>query len=649
MLTHGRGQPQDFQYPPRSSKSYPCPICGDKDGSCSTLQNGSWACYDGENHKDVPSGRWKYSQPLLNGMGASFIFDDGSAQIPKSSWQNYIYSDDQGNPYHRVARNNQKKFSQSHWNGHDWVSGLPKSFKRIPYRLPDLIGAETVVIVEGEKDVHSAIDTGLEQRLGVVFTTNPEGADKWPSGWGKKYLAGKRVLVIPDNDSEGKKHAQKVLDDVKPWATSAQLLELPGLAEKGDLTDYLALNGQALDIGTLISNALLAPVEPPNTSLLAASSYDHSDEKPSKMAEHFKRVKELFGKQLRFNEFSKVVELNGVPLSIDEFQVFLAVNHNLQVPDNQISKILVSVAKENSYHPIREYLNSVADKYGSSTDKLESLAEIYLGTSDPLHQQYLRKTLIGAVARIYEPGCQLDTVLILQGAQGIGKSSFFRTLASSDWFDDSFGNASDKDERLKLLQSWFCEWAELETVFRRRDVSQLKAFLTSRYDLIRPPYGRQTERFPRTVVFIGTTNEQEFLSDPTGSRRYWVIPCSDVGINIALLAEERDAIWAAAVSAYRNRKEWWLSKEEEAERARQAEAYQQSDAWEEPIEDYLRLATTGVTIREILQNALKFEDGQITRAHEMRVGNILKGMGYKSRQTKVSGKKLRLWFKKEAH
>ncbi|NEP19743.1 MAG: hypothetical protein F6J97_23125 [Leptolyngbya sp. SIO4C1] len=90
-------------------------------------------------------------------------------------------------------------------------------------------------------------------------------------------------------------------------------------------------------------------------------------------------------------------------------------------------------------------------------------------------------------------------------------------------FDDSVGSVSDKDERLKLHKSWFVEWAELEVVFRRKDVSAVKAFITTQTDQIRPPYGRAVMEFPRPSIIVGTTNFDEFLADPTGNRRFWVI------------------------------------------------------------------------------------------------------------------------------
>ena len=197
----------------------------------------------------------------------------------------------------------------------------------------------------------------------------------------------------------------------------------------------------------------------------------------------------------------------------------------------------------------------------------------------------------------------IDTALILQGKQGYKKSTFFKILAG-DYFDDSLGVVSDKDERLKLHRSWFIEWSELESIFRRGDVSQTKAFLSSSIDAVRPPYCRQTQDFARASIIVATTNKDEFLSDETGNRRFWIIPVQK-RINVKLLAKERDAIWAAAVSAYKSGEQWWLDYEAEIEAETIAEELQTSDPWLEPIVSFTQ-HREWVLLSDLL-NHLQFE------------------------------------------
>jgi predicted P-loop ATPase len=235
---------------------------------------------------------------------------------------------------------------------------------------------------------------------------------------------------------------------------------------------------------------------------------------------------------------------------------------------------------------VAEYLNDVATTYPADSELLDAIAPTYLGTDEALHKCFIRKTLISAVARALTPGCKVDTVCILQGLQGCGKSTFWKILASEPWFDDTVTNASDKDERLKLHQSWLIEWAELEAIFKRKDISAVKAFITTQCDQVRPPYGRDILEMARPSIIVGSTNETEFLADPTGNRRYWVIPVAVPSIDLDKLAAERDRIWAAAVHAFKSGEGWTLPPEMRQVAKADSENYTFSDPWEDLLLSY---------------------------------------------------------------
>ena len=226
----------------------------------------------------------------------------------------------------------------------------------------------------------------------------------------------------------------------------------------------------------------------------------------------------------------------------------------------------------------------------------------------------------------------MDTALILQGKQGYFKSTFFNTLAGK-WFDDSLGDAtSNKDERLKLRASWFLEWAELERAFSKRSTSDIKAFMTCRVDNLRVPYGRVVESFPRHCVLVGTSNEEEFLADPTGDRRFWVVPVQQ-RIECKLLEQERDRIWAAAVALYRKGEEWWLTPQEETLSMELNKPFHTEDPWTTHIRDYVdSLHGVGGAIKvytkDILENCLQMDKGRQEKSSQIRVTNILKRLGF---------------------
>jgi hypothetical protein len=170
-----------------------------------------------------------------------------SSQVAKKTPAGeYVYRDRDGHPYLRVKRTADKQFYQQHWNGSAWINGAPKGPK-IPYRLPELLQAEheTVLIVEGEKDADALAE------LGLIATTNAGGAEKWPEDL-NQYFRGRDVYILPDNDETGERHAAKVLESLATVAREIRIVRLPGLPEKGDVSDWLAAGGTADELARLM-------------------------------------------------------------------------------------------------------------------------------------------------------------------------------------------------------------------------------------------------------------------------------------------------------------------------------------------------------------------------------------------------------------
>ncbi|MEG3898156.1 MULTISPECIES: VapE domain-containing protein [unclassified Microcoleus] len=381
----------------------------------------------------------------------------------------------------------------------------------------------------------------------------------------------------------------------------------------------------------------------------SATSSDSSPEfnilnSDDKMMQDYRKLVRKFGKRLRLNKLSKRIEIDGKPVSLDRVRIQLAIKHGILVKSSRedTQDILTEIAVENQYSPIEEYLNSLPP--AADTSILDSLAQKYFGVNDPIYEMFVRKTLIGAVKRTFEPGCKIDTVLILQGKQGYRKSTFFKILAGGKYFDDSLGTVSDKDERLKLHQAWFVEWAELESVFRRRDVSATKAFLSTGTDKIRPPYCRDIEDFNRPSIIVATTNKQEFLADETGNRRFWIIPVKH-RIDTKLLKQERDAIWAAAMLAYKSGEEPCLDYENEETAEQVAQEFQSSDPWEDVIENYIEHREY-IRLSDLLTH-LQVDLSRQERSHQMRCSAILKKFGWEREFRSISSKRVRVWCKTE--
>jgi len=228
-----------------------------------------------------------------------------------------------------------------------------------------------------------------------------------------------------------------------------------------------------------------------------------------------------------------------------------------QYADTDIQKALLLVAKESPYRPVQDYLLALPPWDGYK--RWANLHRTCLGTptAEDIGGILLRKWAISAVARAMQPGCKVDTMLILQGTQGQLKSSFFKAVGG-EFCNDSPINFSDKDGMAILAEAWIFEVAELATALKSRSQEEVKAFLSRSTDTFRAAYARSMTTIPRSCVLTGTTNNDVFLTDQTGNRRYWVVHTG--AIDLAKVKSMRDQLWAEALWLYRvEREEWWLN------------------------------------------------------------------------------------------
>ena len=360
----------------------------------------------------------------------------------------------------------------------------------------------------------------------------------------------------------------------------------------------------------------------------------------------YNKIYQKFGAKFKRNDLNKSIEFEGKTFDIEQARLFLAKKLNLKVNKGDAIDIIVEIAEKNHYNPVCDYLKANAEKHDGSFD-ISNLSSRYLGTDNPLYDRYIKMFLISCVARVFEPGCKLDTVLVLQGAQGIYKSTFFNSLAGKDWFDSSMGDASDKDELLKAHRAWITEWAELETITTKKQESQVKSFLSNQIDRVRLPYGRSVVDLHRGFVIVGSTNRTDFLNDSTGDRRFWVIPTAISEVNVKQLEQERDLIWAAAVVAYNNKERWWLTKEEQGLSSESNEAFKSEHPWQEPIAKFLDNQFE-VTLSQILTH-LKSDVGTHTKSDERAIADCLQHLQWAKAGRKYlsgrAGPRVNIWKK----
>jgi predicted P-loop ATPase len=302
------------------------------------------------------------------------------------------------------------------------------------------------------------------------------------------------------------------------------------------------------------------------------------------------------------------------------------------------------VARSNPFDPVAQWLEGLT---WDGTPRVRRAFHQYLNVveGNPKHVATIsEKFFVACVARALEPGCQVDTVLVLQGPQGVGKTSFVRILGG-DFAAETSLDVANKDATMILTGSWLVELNEL-IAMKRSDVESMRAFITRRVDQFRPPYGRAVEHFPRRCVFIGTTNDDQPLNDPDGHRRYW--PVMVGSIDRVALQRDRDQLFAEAVHLYRSGVAWWLSDEEALVAAEEAALFERGTLYGEVIDSWFRSLPAKqrpeyVTVLDISERVLRVVGAQVTTLIKNQIGEALTALGFE-KSRRQGGDKLRTYL-----
>jgi predicted P-loop ATPase len=317
---------------------------------------------------------------------------------------------------------------------------------------------------------------------------------------------------------------------------------------------------------------------------------------------------------------------------------------------------LAVIAHRNAYHPVRDYLTGVQ---WDGTERVGRLFLDYFNAEVPPPEDqnararqtdYLEhvasRFMISAVARVMVPGCKVDHVPVLIGKQGIGKSTALRALCHDpNWFSDDISpNLIERDTKESLRGKWIIELAEIPHV--RREAERVKAFFTRREDRYREAYGMLNRDHARQCVFVGTSNDVEFV-DPTGNRRFWPIALAGQ-IGVARITADRDQLWAEAVALYDQGVQWWLPPNIEAIAAEVQDAFADHDLWEDAIARWI-VSRTSFTMEDLFAaetGFMPFREGTVaTKADQNRAAACLKRLGYTRRQQMVGGHRAYRWSK----
>ena len=355
---------------------------------------------------------------------------------------------------------------------------------------------------------------------------------------------------------------------------------------------------------------------------------------------------------LAFNELTHNIDIVApIPVRSDkDLSVPVAnwLSHSkfrMHMKSAAVAEQLLEVAKLQRYDPLKEYLHSLQ---WDGKKRLNTWLQKFLGVHDnALTSAIGRKWAISAVARALRPGCKVDSVLILKGGQGVGKSRVLRALGGA-WFSDTKLDVTSKDAHMVAATTWIIEMPELTTM-RGRDAETLKGFFSQPDATIRLPYGRVIETIQRRCVFVGSTNEDTFLFDLTGGRRYWPV---EVGakIDVEGVKEIRDQLWAEAVAAFEAGESWWLDDEMEIAAAHHVRDFSEAPllvnvlaAWHEKRKDRSLVVTAEDVAKDIGYMATEWNVGLAHRIYE-----ALRAIGYERVRKSIGGVQIRAWAWKPA-
>ncbi len=374
-----------------------------------------------------------------------------------------------------------------------------------------------------------------------------------------------------------------------------------------------------------------------------------------------------WGPRLRLNKLGDRVELHEKDVPSDTLFTtqaveWLADNYAVQFGPETVRPVLFAVAELHGYSPVVDYLEGLPAWDG--TPRIAKVLTEVLGCPDnALHQKFIRRMLISAVARALDPGCKVDTALVLIGDQGARKSTFFQALFTHSWFGSSPIPIGDKNAPIQLRSTWGYEAAEMESL-SKATAEGVKQFLSEQRDLFRHIYEKSAKAWPRHSIMVATTNKVQFLVDPTGSRRFWPIEIPEgKRVDVALLTGLRSLLWAEALAAYRiatvaiaagtlpgEDARWWLEPYEEGERATEAERFEVTDVWEDVVTNWAYTQVVPFSTADVLGKALDFELDRMDKQSEWRIGGILTRNGFRSYSEldKNRGRYVRKWKQPKA-
>ena len=532
------------------------------------------------------------------------------------------------------------------------------------YNLTD--NTKPVFIVEGEKDVETM------ENLGYIATTSPNGAgSKWKDEY-TKYFKDFDVIILADNDEVGLKHATNIAEGIIQTARSVKLVPLQALYEplkpKGDISDIVECIGSVKAIklidGILKGNKYIFTSNSPSEPLYEQQNIPNS-KRQIITYELFAEFIEKHGYSIRYNQITHNFEFFGfgeneskehlaenVPTILQD-QLKLIYTH---VTSQTIMNYITLYATRNRYNPILSAIQAVKWDGIDRVNQIYDIFKIPTDTEEGIYSRififkWLKQCVCGLFNDIDNP-FSLDIILVFQGKQGIGKTRFFEMLALNPKF---FGEGvcldpRDKDSIMQSTSKWISELGEIGSTMRK-DMDSVKAFLTKSTDEYRTPYGKASLHYPRMTSFVGTVNDEQFLIDQTGNRRFVTIPlASDLVIDYNIQIKPFNALqlWSQIYSIVKDEDKsscFRLTEDEKKYLEKRNAAFVKPMKGEFEVLDILEEQQTPqqgyiCTFKEM--TVLQFIQLHNLRYDVNVIGKVLKKYGYVSKKKYINGVQTRV-------
>jgi len=489
----------------------------------------------------------------------------------------YEYKDEQGNPWFYIVRRKDKVFhpycfsTDLKWVAKHWSNPRPLFGLELLSQNPK----KPILLVEGEKAA-----------LAVRKLTDKYVPLTWPGGAQAfnrvdfSPIYGRKILLWPDADNPGIEAMNGVYSILRDHCPEIKIINTDkddgwdaadALNEGWDQAKFIAWAkplAKLLDKTPIKSQPTV--VEHTISSLVGTFPHQNKQLKPLSTIENFKYLMEQYGVIIRYNVITKDEEviIPGKSFIVDNranasmsWIISTMAKHGMAT--SGANDFICYMLGENLYNPVANWITSIP---WDGTSRLQDLYDTV--TTNPadksLKETFIKRWLISAVAVAFEPaGASTHGVLVFQGNQDIGKTSWLKSLVPRDMRLTNDGvilRPDDKDNVKQAVSFWLVELGELDATFRRSDIAQLKAFLTKDKDILRRAYARRESEYARRTVFFSSVNPKPFLQDPTGNRRFWTVACTSIDHNHCINMQQ---LWAEVYeNLYKNKEQWFLNKEE---------------------------------------------------------------------------------------